>query len=456
MDQVNTKATFAQDDLFERKRYMDVCMKLIENHPQDRGACTIAVDAPWGVGKSTFLWMWINELMKAQNDKSTDGHTLAFYYNAWESDFSDSALAPLLYAICAHADKERNNDWLLPEDDSFLTDLVSSSIGLLLTFAVYHFSQDALIAQTAGTTGQMTTKGLIGLFSRYLHKDIEEPEPGSIGETLDKQLEAQEKFRDALSNLASKFGRVIIFIDELDRCKPTFAIETLEAIKHYFDVPGLSFVFGVDMTQLGHAIGGRYGNSMDTGGYLSKFFDHQVRLSKPTASQMINAEQHNIPKYNDNFLKPLSEVFSACRITPREISGIIKHANTIWQYQFRHLVTNNSYAPYITIVALLGMKTLRKEMYDSFLHGNIVAFKSEWEPDYPSVYYHLESVSRMCNMPDWQVVKETSDILNRSSASSLNEHTASLYRMCYHLADDEESSLMLFRDKLSNLLELTI
>ena len=444
MDQVNTKATFAQDDLFERKRYMDVCMKLIENHPEDRGACTIAVDAPWGVGKSTFLWMWINEL-------AADDQPVTVYYNAWENDQASDALTAILWAIFSSlSEQPEPTENVAPEKVNWRKGMKAHARELIGSGAT--IASSFLLNSAAANQ--------LGNIVKIVKDIVEGKEPPSVTTQLVNSYEseraARKAFREHLAELATEAGKLIIFIDELDRCKPSFAIETLEAIKHYFDVPGMSFVFGVDMTQLGHAIGGRYGNSMDTGGYLSKFFDHQVRLSKPTARQMINAEQHNIPKYNDNFLKPLSEVFSACRITPREISGIIKHANTIWQYQFRHLVTNNSYAPYITIVALLGMKTLRKEMYDSFLHGNIVAFKSEWEPDYPSVYYHLESVSRMCNMPDWQVVKETSDILNRSSASSLNEHTASLYRMCYHLADDEESSLMLFRDKLSNLLELTV
>ncbi len=87
-----------------------MCMKIIETHPSDRGACTIAVDAPWGVGKSTFLWMWIKALNASNEALIPDKDTkeipskrpvLTIYYNAWESDFCDSALAPLLYSICA-------------------------------------------------------------------------------------------------------------------------------------------------------------------------------------------------------------------------------------------------------------------------------------------------------------------------------------------------------------------
>ena len=95
MDQVNVKATFRDDDLFARKHYAKIGMKLIENHPTEKGACTIAIDAPWGVGKSTFLHMWINELdlgntlmypEPTYRSEFRGKNVLPIYYNAWEND----------------------------------------------------------------------------------------------------------------------------------------------------------------------------------------------------------------------------------------------------------------------------------------------------------------------------------------------------------------------------------
>ena len=139
MDQVNEKATFARDDKFNRWRYYEMCTKLIQCHPASRGACTIAVDAPWGVGKSTFLWMWINELHRANDEllalteelKTKNPPILSIYYNAWESDFCDSALAPLLYSICAMVDKKKDEGWLKPEDEGLLKKFVSGAFRIL-------------------------------------------------------------------------------------------------------------------------------------------------------------------------------------------------------------------------------------------------------------------------------------------------------------------------------------
>ena len=54
--------------------------------------------------------------------------------------------------------------------------------------------------------------------------------------------------------------RLLIFIDELDRCRPTFAIETLEVVKHFFNVPNVVFVFSLDMNQLQKSIKTIYGD----------------------------------------------------------------------------------------------------------------------------------------------------------------------------------------------------
>lgn len=369
MDQVNTNASFARDDLFERKRYMDMCMKLVKSHPTDRGACTIAVDAPWGVGKSTFLWMWINELTAAEKAESVEEHILTIYYNAWESDFCDSALAPLLYSLCAYVEKQREIGWLLPKDDALLKEFVSSCAGLLLMLLTFRASNDTLLAQTAGTTGQMTAKGLLGLFGRYLHKDIDVPEPSSIGEAYDKQLETREKFRDALSKLSSRFDKVIIFIDELDRCKPSFAIETLETIKHYFDVSGLTFVFGIDMTQLGHAIAGQYGDKYDAEGYFLRFFDHHVLLPLPTIEQMVSyTHQYHI---NDaTTQKHLHDIFRACNISPREIPRIEKASNTLYQVLWDNIGHHGEEYIRDFVYLMVAMKCRLPSVYTGLINGH--------------------------------------------------------------------------------------
>ncbi len=376
MDQVKVDAVFQNDDIFDRQKYAQIGMKLIESYPDNQGACSIAVDAPWG-GKSTFLHMWINELNLGNtliypepiySSEFKGKNVLPIYYNAWENDFSDSAMAPLLYTICAELDKKHNDGWLFPDDESPIVEFISSCSGLLLMLLTLVFSKNEVAAQAAGTAGGMTVKGLLNLFIRYSQRDFDEPEPDSIGAVYDKHLKAREEFREALTALVKKCGGVYIFIDELDRCKPTFAIDTLETIKHYFDIPGLAFVFGIDMMQLSHAISQRYGERYDSGGYLSKFFDHHILLPTPSTEQMIRYCNSDVWLDSEN-CRHLDEIFRACKVSPREIPRIMKASGTLLAILIPSIGGSALASGREFVFLLVSMRYRLHEVYKSYI-GN--------------------------------------------------------------------------------------
>ena len=73
-------------------------------------------------------------------------------------------------------------------------------------------------------------------------------------------------------------NRLVIFIDELDRCKPDFAVKLLERIKHYFVNPDITFVFSINSMELQHTIKQYYGSEFDACKYLDRFFDLRIVL----------------------------------------------------------------------------------------------------------------------------------------------------------------------------------
>lgn len=91
------------------------------------------------------------------------------------------------------------------------------------------------------------------------------------------RLKVKEVFNEILVEDAEK---LVIFIDELDRCRPTFAIEMLEGVKHYFDDDRIIFVLSVNKSQLIHTISRYYGDDFDGNLYLNKFFDINIQLPK--------------------------------------------------------------------------------------------------------------------------------------------------------------------------------
>ena len=115
------------------------------------------------------------------------------------------------------------------------------------------------------------------------------PEPPTYAEAK----EAINSFRNALANtaevLSDKHGGkpLVIAIDELDRCRPSYAVELLEVVKHFFSVNNVVFVLAIDKTQLTHAIRAIYGQGFDAIGYLRRFIDLDFRLPTPDRTRFM-------------------------------------------------------------------------------------------------------------------------------------------------------------------------
>ncbi|HJJ54051.1 MAG TPA: P-loop NTPase fold protein [Methanocorpusculum sp.] len=96
----------------------------------------------------------------------------------------------------------------------------------------------------------------------------------------------KKAFCDLVNKFASEDKPLLIFVDELDGCRPTFAIEMLEAVKHFFDLENVIFVFSMDIGQLSCSIRTIYGE-IDCVGYLQRFFDYQIRLPSPNLREYL-------------------------------------------------------------------------------------------------------------------------------------------------------------------------
>ena len=124
-------------------------------------------------------------------------------------------------------------------------------------------------------------------------------------EKHDEEKKTVKHFKESLAKFVEKIaesGRlespVIFFIDELDRCRPSFAIELLERIKHILSVRGIVFVLSLDRSQLSHAIRGRYGAGFDADGYLRRFIDLNFELPVVSPERYIDSLFSEFDLYN--------------------------------------------------------------------------------------------------------------------------------------------------------------
>lgn len=166
------------------------------------------------------------------------------------------------------------------------------------------YSKQAI--KTSGRFLKQVAPALIkGLFKTYTGVNSDSFDLDDFDDFAEKAMEASLSDHDKKSADLDEFKKIIggwletsinsngadkpmfVFIDELDRCRPTYAIELLETVKHLFDIPGLVFVIATNTDQLQHSIKAVYGSEFDAQRYLYRFFNRSFTLKKPDLEKFI-------------------------------------------------------------------------------------------------------------------------------------------------------------------------
>ena len=246
------------------------------------GPCAMAVDAPWGAGKTTFLRIWARHLRN-------EGFPVV-EFNAWGTDFSEDPFVTL---------------------SSELADGLRDCGGEPLGGKIETFRKAAteVLRRTIPGLIRVGTAGILDI-SPMLEAEAGNALASYAGDRLTAYEETRNSvgrftavLQDAANTLSGECdGRpLILMIDELDRCRPSYAVELLEVAKHLFSVDGIVFVLAVNRDQLAHSVRALYGSDFDAEGYLRRFFDIDFRLPEPDRDAFINAllEATQIDQYFD-------------------------------------------------------------------------------------------------------------------------------------------------------------
>ena len=211
----------------------------------------IALDSPWGSGKTVFLQRW-KPFLKAEGVQ-------VVYVDAFKSDFFGDVPYQIVERILG-----KMQEALKDEDKTVITELVSK------TRANWKELLKIIIARVA----MHYTGGLL---------DLEAIETAvSEGSYLQDLEDKRDKFRDSLEQLATKVREqtgnpLVVIVDELDRCRPDHAVHLLESIKHLFSIPGVCFVLSIHKRQLEESVRSVYGCG-DPHAYLMKMIHLIVNL----------------------------------------------------------------------------------------------------------------------------------------------------------------------------------
>lgn len=217
---------------------------------------TICLNGEWGSGKTFFL----TRFAENYNKRKPEGR--AIYFNAWQDDFLDDPLLAIISQL-------RN---VVKDSESTIYDSIKNAAAPCL-------------AKIGLSIARQVTKKVTGVDVDDIELDDLKAKSEALFERYNAMDASRKLLREAIAKLAEATWQatekpLLFIVDELDRCRPTFAIELLERIKHLFCVPHLVFIVGVDLRQLEKSVKAVYGD-IDANDYLHRFFDIELRLPVP-------------------------------------------------------------------------------------------------------------------------------------------------------------------------------
>ena len=248
-------------DKLDRKAEIDNLSILLRNFSSP---IVISVNSPWGTGKTTFL-----EMLNA--DLLTHG-CKSIFFSAWETDFASD---PLL-AFIGEMNQAFKSIYLDDESDKGVAWDKAKKAGV-------HILKKGIPALVKiGTAGIIDAERIIEDETAKLMEGFSKDLIDTYTQNKSAIAIFKENIAKVLENTEDSPTKLYIFIDELDRCRPTYAIELLERIKHLLDIEGLVFVLALDKQQLAHSVRAVYGQDFDALGYLRRFIDIEYSLRAPT------------------------------------------------------------------------------------------------------------------------------------------------------------------------------
>lgn len=345
-----------ENDILEREPIGNTLTEFVSRL---RGPYVLAIDAPWGSGKTTFIRMWEQQLRAAQFK--------TLFFNAWQNDHTQDPFAALV-AELEQSIAARFSDVLPAQDQLRETRKLAIQVAKRAVPAAL----------------RLLTAGILNLPENY-EKELGDVAGGLASDRIGEHTAAKaavEEFKASLARLALALGAgegakpLVIFVDELDRCRPSYSIQLLESAKHLFDVPGIVFVLAIDRPQLCEAIRAIYGSGFRSEGYLRRFIDLDYALpaAKPGAFVshlferlgIIDEFKHR-PRRDVSTLQRTAELLAkAMGFSLREQIQAIARIGIIL-----NTIPRNHFVHEIELATLVFLREWRRDLFDKYSNGEV-------------------------------------------------------------------------------------
>lgn len=319
----------------------------------------VAFDGDWGNGK-TFLakqfQMIINEKFNMKLNGKTqsqfnningldfeniiENSCYAIYYNAWEYDNDNDPVSSFLYYLLKKLNKEINN-----------SKFKKVAVNLI--------------------------KNVIEKASSGWIKIDEDGKKNTIEDVLSSVIETEtirKEIKKLLNELKTeKINNLVIFIDELDRCRPTYALKVIEMIKHYLKMDNILIVCMTDIRQLSNCISSIYGGNYNSNMYLDKIFDYKFDIPsvKYNKSSYIIKKLKMTNTENYFFQIICLEIISYLNLSLRNIDKYLLYIGKTFKAPDASntevcTFVNSLFVPYFVATNLFNQK-----LYDDLMNENL-------------------------------------------------------------------------------------
>lgn len=252
-----------EGDRLERRALANRLTQMIRRLP---AGAVFAIDAAWGDGKSWFGRNWHAELLNDQY--------ISAYIDTFSADYMEDPFFLLIGEISIALNQGKVSDL--------------KKRGAEVAKALAPLTAKVILNAAGKLIG---TDDITGKFSEAV-SGAAEAAAESIENLISEKITDYEReknsvtaFKKQLAKLAEENYKktekpIVIFIDELDRCKPDFAVKTIERIKHFFEVKHIIFILLLNKTQIHESIRGVYGSNIDAERYLGKFIQFSLNFPK--------------------------------------------------------------------------------------------------------------------------------------------------------------------------------
>ena len=419
---------YLENDFINRNKYINSLGKILLNLTN---SSIISLDGNWGSGKTVFLKELEYLINNGYNSKFKNiekeminrlkEQYMIFYFNAWENDSNNNAMLSLIYNLVKGTNLEEEQD------------------------------KYGATTRLVNTVIKFATAGFIDI-----KNDIfgDQWEKRTVIEPVKAVEEIKAKFKEFITELLIEHkNKIIIIIDEIDRCKPTFAVDLLENIKHFYDDDRIVFIVGTNNKALSACISKVYGEKYDGDLYLDKFFDYNLELPNNYIESYLLATLEGKVMHQSSIQQAMIEVIKLYNMSMRETNRYLKsfsmiEAEIYGATDYVGIIINVIFIPLI-----LYLKICNKKEYYSFIDGKINI--NQIVKEMLSVTYFQEMYKRILKFKDADIVNE---ILSRKLSSDearkqINNEIFNMIAETYNNLFNQQNDY-LYKERMNKLLDI--